>query len=1715
MMQQEKQLELGPVERLDDAMVQAPVPQDEPAAEGEAEWAPPMMDLEESDELIAPLAGGPIQLFPAKADEFVPPSVEQLEGAADVYTLAGAGMARGPIRADEVYDALTSANPQQNVNALVSGLQQEDREVQQMAAMELLGDPTQAIASRLEAVKAMQEDDGFDANIVQRAAMHNLATAAWLQDNSEDAQDAYEVAADRAEGLPRDATSVVDVEDGYTPAQYEQAFRGLLDMYVKETNENFNMSFGSAADVASAALVPLRFQAPVVMIYNNIMPADKPLPVDAKNVVLLGEAIASIRDHLNSASPDEKLAALQSMMRTLKPNSGLMAEGNDMVTLHVLNQVFADVLHASDASTTQKMLAGALNASDAAKGLPGSGAIGAMGALAETKGFNRLVDNVGSILDLALVGALAKSTLKLGVKLLPKSLRRAADVNPDVANKMAADLISDPQLRAKMGGMSVEEVMHAVFPSAAPAAQHGGINGLGELVSRSLDVREAALRTARTPNLSATERADAVKELTEQLGEVAARPSSTLHLDKTVFQDVGGDVEITALFGRDKAKGWSSLGNARKAMMDEAKEVFGEDVPLTVVAKHPKTGKLVEVGKGVPDRQIGEFYIQAKDVRSYDSAPTTFHELQFGQNSLFNAPVGRWANKLSLGFANPTNVLGKQITDAMSHVKGMQTRWQTLALDLTKDIHSLNKGQQANLSTILKQGEKVNTATGRGKTFDVAELRKMNADDATIKAYYQTRVMSDIMYDVANRQTRIAYQRQGMKAVHGPTGRVGFGKPLRQQDAISDISTANGRRDIDVFDPVTGTLTRLTSDDIAATYKEGGSLVRLTTPVVTKRGHAAHVLVDPAAGSRVREIPRQVLTKVEGYYPHVWEGNFVVYGRTSDGQKVALGLATNEVDAAKAAQRRQKALQARKAKGAKNSTWTEFSYELDRSLQDIGVRGMMMEDMYTNMGGLVYGQRNGGRLANFSKADGDILVDPVESYLRAMDVVGYSVTKEQLTNNLSQRLMNFIRSENLQLQNPRELPHPKDNPVLPHQAKQAEVEKAMAAMEQIEFYKRTPDAIDQVLSRWFNGASHLLTRLHDKATVGKGFLKWVTKQAGKQAADPTRPDAAIYAFMHRYSIAAAPVRHLALGVTQSLMNFGLSPRAYGTALSQSVPVLNMLFHEATRLAGRTAGGKHVDGLYKASAKLTPGMTAEELRAFVRVVYDSGITSSTAHHNQMRQSMRSLAMDRMQQGGSKAGRTAQETLAAGVRAADDVTYGNMSRMGFELGENINRVITALVQYNRDKEKGIANLAQPDYVRHLVGQVNEITGNMTAEMGFQFQRGFFKNFVQFWGFQIKMLHNMLPAVAGGSRTLSSSDKWRIAIGQFLLFGRRGGAHFDTIHRFVDMKMAEAQAENPESTLVEAWRNPVTQAAFQGMVFDWTLNKALQMAAGPDTAQYALSDSFAPGGGTGFVVDALTDMASEPDFVGLAGLSGEKASKVAQYLSKVRDITLAQVRDLDNVPLDERMAELSKEGVGQLFSQYDRYLAARAAEQLDGWVGGGGAITESYSGALEGTLFHVFGIMTQDRSKLYEDMDTLMLGHAKEPEKMLDKLADQYYRNFITYATKLDSETEGRDDMFANMMSKWTRNQGLLFASLPPEEAEVVQQKVADRIGRLLKDRESTEHRFVNRIVADVAAGQYGPDGPGILQYLHNQPYVKDNPVLLGTIDRAMIEATTETD
>ena len=1693
-----------------------------PAGEGEELFVPgPLpVDLDDGEIAIDPLDDGAIDPLRRGERDMILPSAAQTAQATELYNLANASTGLPPLTPDAVERALMADSGQNAVSALVSGIQQEDESVHREAVLDLLGDPTDAVEARLEQVRRLTDEKSrWDVNIIQRQALHNLNDASFLQDDSEEAEFAHEAGAEYIESLSKDHDPVADT--AVSREEYQQAFQILLNGYAQEADAASSYKAEWDGDLAAASLIPFRFQAPVIEIYNKLGVGDS-FPAAASGTVLMGEGLAQIRAHIKTLDERGKIEALQMMMAVLKPNPGLLGDGNDWVTLHVLSQVFHTELNpelgrglGATASTTAMgaLASGAPTAAGNIQGLmAGAQSIEAGAGVA----LNRMLDNAGSLLDSVGVGALARGTIKLGAKFLPAAVRRAQKVDPETVNRAIVDALGDPELRARVGNMTPEEIAATFLPSASKVLQEGGVNGLHDLLARNLEIREVALRVGGTTNLSKAERSSAWKEMKDQLGEVAAQPDSTLHLDKSVIADRGNDMEISALFGRTKDRGWSQLGNARKAAQEQIKTVFGVDAEVSIVARNPKTGAFVEVGAGVPDKQIGEFYLQAKDVRAYDSMPTTFHELAFDKGAIANTMFspGRWLNKLSLGFSNPSNIFSKQLVAEMSHVKGLQTRWQTLALDMVKQVAQLKQGQQKMLSRILKEGESARTSTGRGRTFNVKQLKARGADDATVKAYMQTRMMADIMYDVSNRATRTKMLRQGLMDIQGSTGRIGFGKPLRAQDAIGDIKVATGRQDLDVFDPATGTFSRMGASEIDAHYQRGGTLARMTTPVMTKNGEALHVLVDPKAGSRLYGLPRQVLTKVEGYYPHVWEGNYVVFGKTKNGNRVAMGLAKSQKDAAAAVARRNAALANRVAKGKKTSNWQEFGFEFDRSLSDVGYRGMMAEDMYVNMGGLVYGRRNGGKLHNFSKADGDILVDPLESLLRGMEVIGQSVTKDELMHVWQQRLLNYLKVEGLQLENPRALPDIKTNRIIPRTDKAEATSRAQAALEQIEFYKRVPDAVDGALSKWLLGAANTLARMGDMKGVGP-LASWLEKGASSAAARPpgwARLDSAMMAFMHRYSIASSPLRHGALGITQSLMVFGLDPVAYTKAVSQTAGVLDLVFYESIRLQSLTGkrGAADFDKAYKIAGKLVPGMDEKELRAFVRMLFDSGLTSSVAHHSQMRNSLRSLAFERMRTTTNPAAGMADRLKGVG-RTVDDLTYGMASRVGFEFGENINRVITTLMQYNADKAKKLANLSDPDYVRGLVGRVNELVGNMTPELGFGFQRGFFKNVTQFWSFQLKMLHLMLPEMAGGSRALTGAEKMRLTLGQFLLFGRRGGAHMDAIYRYVDMKMAEQEADKPDSGLVEAWRSPEVQAAMQGLVFDYTLNQMAKAINGPDTPDFALSEAFAPGGGTEFVLDAVTDLGSM-NIEDMTGLSGERASKLVKYMRRVSGITLAQLEDYDDVPVDERFDQLLKEGAGELFSQYNRALAVRAAEKMDGFVSAGGVISEGYSGALEGYLYEHFGIMSREREDLYEDMEKFMAKHNEDPDSNLQEMADTYFKDFVETATRLDAETADRDEVFNDMLDKWTRERGLLFSMLEPQEAERVHELVRDRITRMLKNPDSSQKRFVERIVKDVTNAEFGNEGPTILKYLQNQSYVKDNPELVETIDRAFHESIT---
>lgn len=1704
----ENQLILGEVERLDGQGNPLPDQGQEQAvlqdaekelyaqsiatpAEGEEEtpFVRPRFDVQETTDFLNPIDSAPLDPLALGENDKLEPSPGQAEHAADIYNMAALGSGMPPITAEAVFQALTSDTPVERIQQLVEGIRQEDLEVRKEAAVMSLLDPLKGVEDRLEVV-AQLDAEGPDVNMVARQALHNANWATSMYEDTEEGDEDAAAATEYIEALPRNIEPLVETD--VSPDEMRRGYEALLNAAFVTASE------GAGWKNFAATLVPFRFQAPVMKIYDSLG-LNREAVTGAAGNLLLGDALRQIREHVEGLGTEQKVEALGTILRILKPSGGVFKDGNDWVTAHTLGEIFSADIYGKTSQDRKVPL------------YPGA-SVGMVDPMT-------VMDNAGSLLDIIGVGSIAKGTIKFGGRFLPKSMKQLANVSPEMVSKNLVDALSDPALRARLAEMTGSDIIENFLPSSSVALREGGVNGLQEMIARQLDIREGLLRVAERTNYTAAERADALKEIDKIFGDFAAKPTSTLHIDKSVIAGVDNGVEISAVFGRTKDKGYATLGSAKKAAQDQVEILFGKDAPVTILMKDTKTGKLIEPPANVNEKTRGQFFLQAKDVRAYESAPTAFHSLVFGANDISNLTFApsRWKvfQKLGLGWTNPGSIFSKNVLDNMSLSARQRTRWNALTIGLVQEVAKLDGKQSRLLSKAIKDGERIKTSTGTGTVYSPSQLRAMGMDDNGVRAYYGYRNATDILYDVVNRQTRAGMQRQGLMDIQGPAGRIGFGKPLRETDALKDIRVDIGRQDLDVYDAATGTFARLSPAGIAQLYKQGDSLARLKTPIIGKgESEAAHVIVGVKKGTRALELPQHVTTRIEGYYPHMWEGNFVVYGTTKNGNRMALGLARTEAEARAVVEKKNAVLQRKTSRGGK-SRFTSFNYDFDRSLADVGHRGAIQEDIYVNMGGPVYGQRNGGSLRNFSKADGDILVDPIEALVRGFEIVGQSVTKAELAQNMRQKLYNFVQAEGLQLQDMRALPDPVTNPILANAGKKAAYDKATAYLDQIEMFLRTPDQVDQAMSTMFLGASNFLSELARRGVPGAQFL---SKKAADRAARGADPAAAIMGFLHRTAIAASPMKQFALQAAQSLIMLGINPKQYAKAASQTSGISLLLGLRAQMIVDgpKALAGSSWKAAVESFSKLIPDMKPAEVEQVVNTIFDSGITSAVGHHSQMRSSVRSAAESRMRASAAFANKGAiQRGVSNFVRGADAQTFGRLSSVGFEAGENINQIATFLTLYNRDKAAKIANLSDPDYVRSLVGKVAEVTGNMVPELGFGYQRGWFKNAFQFVAFQQKMIQLMLPEKLGGSRSITAAEKAGMVFAQFLLFGRRATSYTDAFYRLVNTKINSNDVpEEERAQLQQMWNDPSTRAVMDGLLFDYMGNQVLKKLYGPDTPDFALSDSFAPGGGSEFLIERLMAL-GQGNLAGLAGLSGEKASKLVAFIQKSYNISLAQLQDLDDVPFDERAMEIAKQGGGMLISTLDRFLAAKAAQKMDGWVSGGGTVTEGFSGPLEGQLYTHFGIATKDRESLYAAMDKYMGTYKSDPAfrtKTLDDVADKYYKDLLLYTTKLDQEAPTQA-VYDNMLDQWVRQRGLLYSVLDPDEAEYVSERVNARLRNAVTSRDSAEAKLITRITDDVLKGRMGKEGPDALLYLEQAPFVQSNPRLKEIIHSTYVEATTE--
>lgn len=1707
----EQQLQMGELEYTNgDGSQPVPVlpsedqkPQD---AEGNELPAPAIEAFDSDEPNLAPLAYGDLNpLAISEPDAAVLPSLETIEGATSLLSKALPGT---DITPDSVAQMLRTDVTSSDIDAMWKAIENKDEETRGMILGAAINNPKLQMDAKLNLLRKIV--GGTNANVVQQVALANTANVEADDEELEDSEDFRAAALEFASEL-HGGVNPYDESEG--PQQKQAAtLEDEIRQFYAEADANWG--WGDFLENIPAGSLPT-LNKTLDNIYSELglQNGSSGGINEVTPWAAGGTALANLRRIYGTAAPERKQEIARVILKNLKHNSGMFQDSNDLVVMHVLDNVFHKELHGVEfkpgefANLTDKQVKArdarmrelAADPRSRDYGSPQHTEYNKLVKELPGAGTSELFDNIFNLLDAAVIGAIAKQTISMGSKWLPKSLQNALHITPNTALREAGEAALDPATAARLG------VDQKTLIESFLASGKGGANGFVELNARQADASETLLRMSRPQNLTALERSVAHVELGKNVGMLLSKPLPAVHVNLSTIEKAadGNGAIITAVFGRTRARGWGSLGAARRAARDAIDEVFGVDAPVEIVAKNAK-GELEVVDAAMPDNVRGNFFQRVVDERPYSTAPDTYGALKFHDDTVSDLALGAtsstWTSALNVFHKFTYNLVSSRVREWRA-VQGA-FRGQLRA------ISDLGAQKQQLLSKIVKENE--------GKVLSDAEVRLLSGnDEAIVTGYKAYRHVAETMYTMADKHLRNLYLREGLSDLRVQGVRIGWGKPL-------EAAAAEGHVAENVFDPIKGVHRTMSVQQIRNLYKKGHRLATMRFPVQGKGGVSSRIVVLEKDTSKVLPIPiRGVMPKIPGYYPHITQGNYFVVGRGADGARKAIGVAYTKTDAADYVKRRTAIMAARAAKG-KPTMFKALEVVDAPEMTALDDWAASMDEIYQTLGGPVYGKRDGAALHNLSPDFGATELDPIAALVRGTEIVSGSVTKGELVSHMRTRLYNFLRTNKGLFVNPETPAHKLTaGNIAKGFSDVRKVDKALAYFKQIDLMESSPDAWRSLIKGTYRRMAHYAFELANRGIAPKGLARKAQAVMADAARVGGDPAGASMGWLHRVYVAANALNQFALQASQSLVAFSYSPRAYMSALRQHNSVLGGV---ALRLSS-LHGGKLMKGLtaqeLKASsdylAKIA-GMSVEEFTQVVEAIVSRGLIDSVAHNTAIKDAIGEAAERAMKaKASSKGGVLA--AMKKGARIADQNTFGLASRMGFQAGEDINQVLTFLTLYARDKAKGVAKLGKSAYLDDLIGRTAHITGNMVKEASPAYTRSLVKPLFQWIQFQHKMVMMTMPAKFGGSRILSGEEKARMALTQFLLFGTKATAATALTYKLVEEQVVERLESAPEgerNAFVQFWRSDEAQQAWDGLIFDFTLNKVVQAIWGKEgkDGEFAWSKEFAPGAGQEFLAERLVQIFGR-DREGFFGTAGKYASAVVDYASTVRGIAQAQLAGVDDVPFQERAEKLFKQGLSTALPMYGRYLTAKWVMEHDAHIAAGGQLSEGLSTDLEAKMHFALGLDPKDRASYYEAMDRLE-GQWSTPEgegKEVQDIADTYWRNLVLYGVKLEREAPS-EEMYDTLMMEHIRNQGLLFSVVGARNGERINEIVMNKLQAVMNgEGDVAEQQFVQRITSKLARGEFGDKGPRAAVYMRNLEFVKNNPSYLQMVEDAYQDIVNE--
>jgi hypothetical protein len=1289
--------------------------------------------------------------------------------------------------------------------------------------------------------------------------------------------------------------------------------------------------------------------------------------------------------------------------------------------------------------------------------------LGVVGVPVPDMGFNEFFSNMAAIDDIILAPDIVRVT-RGGYRILKNRMVRANAVAPGVTAQNVASTLTTGQPTRITAGNDPADLLDSVLPSVETRSWVKTNVNAGVVLEEADEA--LALRMSDITNrvvLDDAERADALSRFTQRLGaSTTARPAALQLGNSTITPKIvaGEDgLDVAGVFGKTEADAFTSAADAAKA----AVSLFGTKARVRVLRYSEEGGgKLVKANASDAG---GKFYFSVRTEVPYERVTDFNRWLAFGDKAITPGIVNRlwWKATGFLGF-NPlgykSSVFDRFWSIGQNAANDRERSLKRLMMERFEEATEKAGSQTYELSRLIESFEGKAVRPTRADLEEVGMKEGFAVTDELEEAFNLYRRGTDIIYTVADRYAAQQLMREGFEEVWGEAGRLGFGRRLETLKATRPM-----------YNTATGAVEMVSPAKATELMAEGAKIMVLREEKV---GGTKYVLVQ--GKGTVRPIAGHgVLNYIPGYIPKVISAPYVVVGVKS-GERVVLGTAANSADASRLASQ----LEA----DPKLASYT-ISFGLDTSMRGVGDAGIVASSAVDNLGGVVFGERNASKLINGSP---DILpnmrLDPLAAAIRAADAASYTLTKGDMIRQMSERMLtsiNRITGETFKVldQSVVDALRQRGMDDLADQAKavlaQSYVSNGMADM-----LTAFGEGVFTSLERGFAAAYG-----YTNWNVFRGAATWAADRAVKGGWSPLN---AAMRLSHIASVSTAFTTQMALQFAQPLLLAGLTP----VSLAKAYATQSLM---AMTFSARKFGldSKRVRAISKAM-----GLEPEELTKLVRAMEDRGIFDAVEVDTRLRSQVQNqtleLALRRAQQRGSTVmGGAARRRVVKLQNMAKNIGEGTLrtAETAFVFSEKLNQQITFMSLYYSDKAAGVANLKSRRYLDDLSGRVREITGSMTPENSFAFQRGLFKTMFQFISFPWKMTKLVLPESLGGSRVLTGREKAGIAAAQFALYGMAGLPMGDKMMQMLnDAVLKDAPTDPEQRSKWEAlYFSPEVQATLQGFFMDYTMNNAIQTILQSPETDMDISKRFAPLGGTSFAIDSFAAPFLNPNMKSMVDLffniPGVKATQVGEVLTDISNLAMADINNVADVDFATRWEHVLKKGAATMIAQYRREYMLAAHDAMDGHVMAGGHVSQESMTDYERWAFRLFGIDTKDRAEYFRLRDEYRDRRAgmgsEEREQEAQEYATKYYDQLLEF-NRMRHEEKLPPERISMLQNEWIETQTYLASVIfqdDPDMLSRVKEKIAERVLKTLKESQDgvanpVEAQLVQEILGKMESG-----------------------------------------